>query len=87
MSIEKIVGSTISICSFAITASFVVYIQHTEEQYSTPHFISLDPIHCKNAILRGIMPSDGRSINPACGPLALNIRSNWILVTTFKNLL
>ncbi|MBA7622426.1 hypothetical protein ES703_29803 [subsurface metagenome] len=63
-------------CSFAITASLVVYIQHTEEQYSIPIRRSLEPIHCKNAIFLGINPSEGLIIVPENGPLALRIRSN-----------
>ncbi|MBA7557359.1 hypothetical protein ES705_50109 [subsurface metagenome] len=76
ISIEKMVGSTIFICSLAITASLAVYIQHTEEQYSTSMFLSLDPTHWRKPIFLGIVPSEGRIIFPENGPLALRIRSN-----------
>ncbi len=41
-------------CSFAITASFIAYMQQTAEQYELSHWFTFrDPTHWSHAILCG----------------------------------
>ena len=62
-------------------ASFVAYMQQTEEQYSFT--LSLLPTHWSQATFFGILPSEGRMTMLQVGPVAERIRSNSVLVTTF----
>src|SRR5271157_255960 len=62
-------------------ASFVAYMQQTDEQYS--FVLSLLPTHCSQATFLGILPSAGRMTMLQVGPVAESILSNSVLVTTF----
>jgi len=64
MSMKNIVLCNPGVCSWAITASFIANMQHTDEQYVFPVCLSLDPTHWMNAIRFGILPSDGRNTMP-----------------------
>ena len=62
-------------------ASFVAYMQQTDEQYS--FVLSLLPTHWSHATFLGTLPSDGRRTMLEVGPVAERILSNSVLVTTF----
>ncbi len=83
MSMKNMLGFTWDVCSFAITASLIEYMQQTLEQYSFPQCSSLEPTHWMNAIFSGMSPSEGLSMVPKYGPVADMILSNSMLVTTF----
>ena len=62
-------------------ASFVAYMQQTDEQYSLT--LSLLPTHWIKAIFCGILPSEGLMMTLDVGPVAESILSNYTLVTTY----
>ena len=80
---KKMVGSNPLECSLAMIASFVAYMQHTDEHQLLPHEVSREPTHWMKAIFFGSLPSEIRWTWPKKGPEAERIRSNWIAVTTF----
>ena len=71
-------------CSLAIMASFMAYMQQTDEQYPLPHWLlSREPMHCSQAMRLGSRSSASRLRCPMVGPVALRMRSNSRLVSTF----
>ncbi len=57
---KKIVGSRFLACSLPMIASFVAYMQQTDEHQLLPQEVSRDPTHWMKAIFRGSLPSDSR---------------------------
>ena len=57
------------LCSLAIMASLMAYMQQTAEQYPFPQWVdSLEPTHWSQAIFLGSFSSEGRTRCPMVGP-------------------
>jgi hypothetical protein len=67
MSMKKMaVSSSVSLCSLAITACLLAYMQHTDEQYPLSQALrSRDPTHWIQAIFLGGWSSEGRTRWPS----------------------
>ncbi len=83
---KNIVDCKPGVCSWAMTASFMANMQHTDEQYGFPMLLSLEPTHWMKATFFGISPSEGRSTRPLKGPVAESMRSISRLEITLGNL-
>ena len=55
---KKMVGSSVLRCSLPMMASFVAYMQHTEEHQEFPQEVSREPMHWMKASLRGSLWSE-----------------------------
>ncbi len=57
---KKIVGSSPLACSLPMIASFVAYMQQTDEHQLLPQDVSREPTHWMKAIFFGSLPSEIR---------------------------